>query len=213
MKNKINLTYTHSLEDKRRFMHNRRRDLFKNLQIDHEIIINDPEYSTMLEKMIDDWNVSVSERQSQASIAAHSKKLETGYYASETHKVAAIAGGKSHLGRKLEEEYIESMRDQWIINWTSKQITCEVCGMSTNAGNHEKWHGKKCKTTMINHILENMPLEFTRQALRKVIKDLGYKDSIVNQIIYNDEISIKIYEGTNGSIKDMPIFRKLINSN
>ena len=95
MKNKISLTYTHSIEDKRRFMHNRRRDLFKDLQVDHEVIINDPDYSKMLEQMIDDWNIRVSKRQIEASIAGHEKKLESGYYQSEKHKLAAIAGGKS----------------------------------------------------------------------------------------------------------------------
>ena len=209
MKNKITLTYTHSIEDKRRFMYNRRRDLFKDLQVDHDVIINDPEYSIMLEKMIDDWNINVSKRQSEASSVAHSSKLESGYYESEIHKLSAIAGGKWHLGKKLDRDYVESMKDQWITNWNGKRITCEVCNCITNAGNYEKWHGKKCKTTMINHILENMPIEFTRQALRLVIKELGYKDSIVNQILYCDDYCIKIYEGTNGSFKDMPIFKKL----
>jgi hypothetical protein len=209
MKNKISLTYTHSIEDKRRFMYNRRRDLFKDLQVDHEVIINDPEYSKMLEQMIDDWNISVSKRQIEASIVGHEKKLQSGYYQSETHKLAAIAGGKSHLGIKLDEEYVNAMRDQWSRNFNDKVVTCEVCGMSTNAGNYTKWHGKKCKTVIINHILDNLNDTFTRKDVRAVIKELGYKDSIVNQILYYSECCIKIYEGTNGSMKDLPIFQKI----
>jgi hypothetical protein len=209
MKNKINLTYTHSIEDKRRFMYNRSRDLFKDLQVDHDVIINDPEYSTMLEQMIDDWNINVSKRQTEAGIAGHEQKLQSGYYQSETHKLAATAGGKWHLGRKLEEEYINSMRNKWSHNFNNKVVTCEVCGMSTNAGNYTKWHGKKCKTLMINHILENLNDTFTRKDARVVIKQLDYKDSIINQLLYYSESCIKIYEGTNGSIKDLPIFKKL----
>ena len=92
-----------------------------------------------------------------------------------------------------------------------ERITCEVCGTDANIGNYARFHGKKCKHNAIMAFYDELPTEFTRQIALQVLKEGGHEQNFWRKINqgYMDLIEC-IHEGTNGSSKDVPIYRKVV---
>lgn len=89
-------------------------------------------------------------------------------------------------------------------------IKCEVCGTESNTGNYAKWHGKKCQYKNVMALYDALPNEFTHKQAKLMTIELELPTNTSRKLIldrWQDLIEI-IHEGTNGSSKDVPIYRK-----
>jgi hypothetical protein len=152
------------------------------------------------------------EGQKKAAQAAKISREDSGYYQSEKHINAAKKGGAatgSIIGKKhVETGFIKVL--QKIGTKASLELrTCSICGESVNTGNHSKWHEGNCEYPNVIKLLNEMPNQFTKKQLKIKSIELFGNESLVKKLIcgYMNLIT-KIYEGTNGSIIDVPIWKK-----
>jgi rubrerythrin len=70
------------------------------------------------------------------------KKMSSLRKGKEKSKLHKQRIGLSHIGIKPDKE---SLRKNSESNKNSKKYICEHCGLITNGGNYNRWHGDKCK--------------------------------------------------------------------
>ena len=145
-----------------------------------------------------------------------------GYEEQQAKVLDALAkgreGGASQRGglTNVETGHIQELgKTYWkdAMEASLERITCEVCGQDANTGNYAKWHGKKCKHNEIMEVFNRLPEEFTRKDVKLVIEELGAPQNFLRKIVndnYLDMIEC-FYKGTNGSMYDVPRYRKIIN--
>jgi len=87
------------------------------------------------------WNKGLTGVQSWTE----ERKKEQSKRVKEWHKKQGhVLGGKKREPKGWSEESKEISR-QWMKGLNEKTITCEYCGKESNVGNHNRWHGERCK--------------------------------------------------------------------
>ena len=156
-----------------------------------------------------------SDAQSQRGKKAHESKLKSGYYQSEKHKNAGKKGGSIVGQQHVESGHIKKLGQKYggqaFRKIATEDYTCPVCGQNgKNRSNYKRWHGDNCKHTEFYKFFNQLPNTFSRKEAVKICEDNNYPQNFTRMLFYGNYKSLIecIHKGTNGSVDDVPIFKK-----
>jgi len=129
----------------------------------------------------------------------------------------AREGGCSQRGglTNVKTGHIKSLGEEWGgINFrkiSQEQFTCSMCGYTgLGRSNKKRWHGKKCIHNYLMEYFNLLPNTFTLKQAREICESNNYPKNFSRKIVNDNYLDLIecIHKGTNGSNKDVPIYKK-----
>lgn len=122
---------------------------------------------------------------------------------------ASSIGGKGRWKQMKETGELDKLH-KMRTEASLERITCPKCGLDANTGNYARFHGKNCKHNELMKFFNELPETFSRKQACEICEANNYPKNFPRKIIndrYLDLIEC-IHKGTNGSMIDIPIFKK-----